>query len=414
MDEIIKGDTTIRYSQISKSNELNQFIKLLTDQIAQLENEIVISSPDLVTRDLDGQFVELNQEIDIETEAVLEGKDFTFGNNVVVQDYQKGLRKIIMDKFFDVTVKFTSNELTQAVEGKQVKVLESMRKALRQKIDTYVAGILKNRTTGFVGTAGTTPTALSTLTAVERMLAVSNAPDMNRNGVMDHYMKEKMLLLDEFKNMQYTGSTAGLVNASLGKKYTLDLYSTNNIPTHTAGTFATGDTTFAVTADGANNSVNTERIPYSVLVITAEDGATSASKTLLEGDLLTYTDDNNVVRQGVVLENAVANGSGVITVKVSKPMPASTTVTAKALTFADHTAGASVRNLFWQKAGIQVVARPIQPYPDKLSISMKTTEGYPLRMSWGSDLNTKTTMLSMDCAVKGVVILPELITTALG
>jgi hypothetical protein len=403
--EIKKGDKVV------KANELVQFEKLLAKEIAYLENNIVISSPELVERDLDSEFVELMDTVSIQVPAILEGKDFTFGDDIVIQDYKNGKINIVMDKFFDVSVKFTQRQLDQALEKGYSKVIRSMSVAIRQKLDTYTAERIKNRTSGFLGTSGTTPDAIGDITGSELLLNLENAPDENRAIVLDSYAKEKLIQLPEYKNLDMTGSTSGLFNSTLGKKFTLQHYSTNNVPTHVAGGFATlAATTYVATCVLANNGLlSGSLIPYSVLTIT-ESGGASVLK-LLAGDIAEFKDDAGNDIQAIVLEDSVAAIAGVVSVKI---LALSVAVSAKALTFPDHTTGASVRNLIWQKTGVTVVARPIQPAEGMKSISMSTEEGYPLRLTYGYDIVKKEMTLSMDTAVKCEVVDTRVVKALLG
>jgi hypothetical protein len=407
------GNSIIQAENIEKGNELNQFVKLLTGEVAHLESNIVMSSPDLISRDLDDQFVDLMDTVEIQIPAVFEGRSFKDGDTITPQDTKKGKVAVTLDEIFDVTVEFSSKELTDAVEAGASTIIRSMTIALRQKIDTYFANVIKNRTSRWIGSAGSTPNAITDLTGAELMLNIVNAPDMDRNLVIDSYAKEKFLQLPEFKNLDVSGSTAGLINSNLGRKFTLNMFTTNNVPVHTAGTYATNGVAHVVTKTGVAKL--DDHTPVTLLTITETSAPTPVDGLLVEGDIFTYVDNASKTRYGIIAETpAGASVAGVISVKVITDLPAGDAVTAKALVFADKTVGGSVRNLIWQKSGVVGVSRPIRPFPDKVSVSLYTPEGYPLRLTWGSDQLTKKNLLSLDTIVKGVVVRPELVKGMLG
>ena len=418
MSEIIEksGRSEIRAFGISKGNELNQFVKLLTNELAHLENNIVISSPQLITRDLDNQFVDLNDTVEIQLPAILRAKNYTDGDEVEIQDVKKSKYRVTLDKYLDVSVAFTTGELTAALEKGESSVIRSMTVAMRQGIDEYIANVIKNRTSGYYGVSGTTPNTIKHLTAMERMLNVENCPNENRVAVIDSFAKEEFLNLEEFKNMQYTGSTAGLFQSSMGSKFTLNMLTTNNVPIHEAGTYATNGVTHTVTR-GANGKLEGSLLPYTPLTIT-EKSTTPVDGILKEGDIFKYEDATGKKYMGVVAldpdESEPTSTSGVITIKCVPAIPEGVVVTDTPLEFADKTTGGSVRNLVWQKSGVYACARPLRPYRNGQSISISSPENYPMRLSWGVDFKTKRTMLSMDMVLKGDVVRPELVKTMLG
>ena len=74
----------------------------------------------------------------------------------------------------------------------------------------------------------------------------------------------------------------------------------------------------------------------------------------------------------------------------------------------------TVKNLAIQKDCVLLAARPLAPYPDRVSVTITTPTGIPLRLSMGSTMNTKKTWISLDCLVKAIVLRPEGVTALLG
>jgi len=414
-----KGDSKIATSRVldaqgaqeieKATNVINQFTKLLSQEMAHLENKIVLSSGDVVMRDLDGEFVEKNKTIEVTIPPVITPVSFTDGDTITPVNYAEQKRAVTLDVMYTADLAFSSDDLTQALERGYSPQIRSCVVGLRQIIDTYMAGIIYKGAYAYGGTSGTTPDGMDDIAGAELLLNLNKAPEENRHFVVDATAKSKLIQLDSFKNFSASGSTEGLRKSSMGEKYGFNMLSTNNIPTHTAGGYtALADVTGTVVV--SNNSTMTDGTPYSSIVLTSSAGTSTA--TLLVGDLMTFENEAGVDQKAIVLETTASAISGVVTAKISPAQTGATT--ANAVTFPDVTARSSVRNLAIQKGAVVLASRPLTPYPDKTSISISTPEGIPLRLTFDSNTLAKTTYISVDCLIKGVVVRPELLATWLG
>ncbi|MCK5606319.1 hypothetical protein KAR91_30745 [Candidatus Pacearchaeota archaeon] len=138
---------------------------------------------------------------------------------------------------------------------------------------------------GYVGTAGTTPFGSTTADAVNarKVLNQQRAPLMNRRGVLDFDAEATALALAEFSDAEKVGSGDVKLTGEIGRKFGIDWYADDDVPTHTAGTLGgTGVDTVA-------KASTAQAVGLKAVVSTV--GATNAM-ALLEGDIITFAGDS--------------------------------------------------------------------------------------------------------------------------
>ncbi len=111
---------------------------------------------------------------------------------------------------------------------------------------------------GYVGTAGTTPFGSAVTDAINLRKALNQqlCPADNRRGVLSFDAEANALALAAFSNFEQTGDMAVKIEGKIGRKFGVDWYADNVVPTHTAGTasgtlinssgVAVGDTSVAI------------------------------------------------------------------------------------------------------------------------------------------------------------------------
>jgi hypothetical protein len=113
---------------------------------------------------------------------------------------------------------------------------------------------------GYTGTAGTTPFAIgagnfpnSPTDAVNlrKTLNKQLAPPDSRRAVLSLDAEANALALPAFANFEQTGDQGVKIEGRLGRKFGLDWYYDQAVPTHTAGTITTGLIAKAATAVAA-------------------------------------------------------------------------------------------------------------------------------------------------------------------
>jgi len=148
---------------------------------------------------------------------------------------------------------------------------------------------------GYAGTAGTTPFA-STVTAAtdaRKVLHQQLAPRMDRRAVLDYTAEANALALSPFSDADKIGTNDIRIEGEVGKKYGIDWYADDAVPTHTRGTVAS-------VAVGSTTAIGASSL-----------GVTGggALGTMTHGDVFTIAGDTQtyVVNATVTIASATTN-----------------------------------------------------------------------------------------------------------
>ena len=400
--DIIKGTT-----EIEKANTINQWTPLLAKAAAKLESMMVVSSEQVVRRDLDTEYKEKSDTVTITVKVPTVASEHSdSGDDAVVYTEQK--RDVKMDYHFQTTVSFTANELTQALSSGRFEVLDSMIDGMVDHLEEYMMDVFYKGSIGYAGEAGATMSDYTDIIEIRTIANKQKMPGRNRTLIVNPDAAGALLGLDQWKNFSASGTTAGLIAADLGSRAGFDIKESSFVPTHT-GAFEALNVTDTVTIVVASNSTMTDGTPYSSAVIT-ESGASSIL-TITKDAIGYLTDDLGVKRYFTVLETTAAAISGVVTAKITA-MPTACTTTV--LVFADKNKTSSVRNLAIQKDCVALVARPLAPFPDIPSVTFNVGTGIPMRLSYQTAQGTSKTNMKLECLCKAIVLRGEGVTTRIG
>lgn len=151
---------------------------------------------------------------------------------------------------------------------------------------------------GYVGTAGITPfgSGVGVLSATNAIATLNRqkCPKATRRAVVDFTCEAQMLALSEFRDVDKSGSNTVAVEGEIGRKYGIDWYSDDSVPTHTAGTAASATT-------------NTAGYAVGVKTITL---ASAGTGTILVGDIITFA--GHTQTYAVTSGDADVSGGGTI------------------------------------------------------------------------------------------------------
>jgi hypothetical protein len=401
-DIVISTDITKGMSEVEKANAINQWTPLLAKAAAKLESQLVLGSEQVVKRDLDTEFKEKNQTVDITVQIPGTATEHSDSGDAAV-DYTEEVRSVKLDHHFQITHTFTAQEMTSGLSSGKMEVIDSMIVSLQEYLESYIMGIIKDRTPTSAGAAGTTLSAYSTLIDLRKAANKNRMPKMNRTLIVGEDAAAALLGLDQWKNFSAAGSTAGLIEADLGRKAGMQIYESSFVKTH-VGSFDALNQTFVGTVVVASNSALTDGTPYSLMEVTEAGGASTLK--VKAGAIGTIVDTASVTHNFVVLEESAAGSSGVVSnVKISPPLK--TAATGGVVTFVDKNKAASVRNVLIQKDCVLLVARPLAPYPDIPSITFNIGTGIPVRLSYQTAQSTSKTTMKMECLVKAIVLRTE-------
>jgi hypothetical protein len=169
------------------------------------------------------------------------------------QDLTASGVEILLNNWKEVRFKLTDKELSYTGEEIINQHIAPAAYALADNIDTALWGLYKDIPTVY-GTAGTTPSAITDLTGVRKLLQNQNVPDDGQR------------YLAAFNtNAGVTSATAGVMfKGTIGDRFGMNVWETQNSPLHTKGTAALttpvctaaiGDTTVTITGTSGSGTL---------------------------------------------------------------------------------------------------------------------------------------------------------------
>ena len=138
---------------------------------------------------------------------------------------------------------------------------------------------------GYQGTAGTTPFGtVSDATGARKLLNKQLCPVDNRRGVLDFDADAKALDLAAFSDAEKTSDGGAVkIEGEIGRKFGINWFADDEVPTHTAGTLVDG----AAAKTMALNE-GTDRAIGDSSGDMDEGAATTAIGTILLGDIVSF------------------------------------------------------------------------------------------------------------------------------
>ena len=173
----------------------------------------------------------------------------------------------------------TSLDMTLNITDFSKQIIEPTMIAFAEQIESDIADLYK-KTPYYSGTPGTTPSALSDISALKKVMTDLKIPG-NKSLVMDSSAEDKMLQLASFANVNQSGTDSVMKEGDLGRRYGMDLSVSQSIKDHTKGTL-TAQT--AIAAKGINAIGAT-----SIVLDDSADGTLVG--TLVVGDIITFAGD---------------------------------------------------------------------------------------------------------------------------
>ena len=277
-------------------------------------------------------------------------------------------------------VNWTSKEKALNIDQFNQQVLDPAMEAIAQKIDADIHKEFYKAIPNFIGASGTTPSTLADFANAALMLNNNKVPVSNRVAVWDPTAHSKFSILDAVVHAEKSGSTAALREGSIGRIQGMENYMTQNVQTHTAGTFT------AVTSP----AVNTLAVVDSYTLV-LKGGA--GTETIKAGDCFYITTGGKKYYYAAAAD--VAAVGGVVSITTTTKVLAAHAVD-NVVTFPDKTAGGHVANLAFIKNSCAFVSRPLEIPTGGASGYSANFEGIGLRVVAGYDITHKTEILSID------------------
>lgn len=252
--------------------------------------------PRLVNSDYSTDAAKFGSTIDVPVPTVQSASDVT-PSQVPPAPASKAMTtvQIPLDKWKKTEFHLTDKELGEIDRNQSfypMQAAEAIR-ALANQVNSDIFANYKG-VYGYTGTAGTTPFAIGSgnfaapptdATNLRKVLNQQVCPLGNRRAVLDFSAGANALSLPAFSNVQDAGDSGPKILGSMGRKFGIEWYEDDIVPTHTAGTITTGLIAKAATAQAAGLTT--------IVATTAASTGACALKTgdiiLFAGDTQTYT-----------------------------------------------------------------------------------------------------------------------------
>ncbi|NLD59239.1 MAG: P22 coat protein [Clostridiales bacterium] len=346
--------------------------------------------PTLMHRDFSEDFHGYGDAIRVRKPVALEAADFDEASGVTYQDMVEDTVEVTLDHIATVDARATAIETATSIDDLNRVFVDPAAAALAEKINRDGLSLYKDVFTA-IGTAGTTPGALSDIAAARRQLNLNRAPNYGRAAVWDAEADAKFTALDALINAEKSGSTLALREGAIGRVYGIDNYMSQSVHQHKTGiTAAAGvKVSSAVSAGATQLSLS----------------GTQLAGKLVRGDLIRIGGKH----YAVTADSAAASGNAIANVKVAPALP-DILANAEVVLVGNHTA-----NLAFHPMAFAYVTRPLAN-PDGQGVMSYVTSfnGISLRVTRGYDQQYKRSTYSMDVLYGFKAVYPELAVRVLG
>ncbi|MBQ2278840.1 MAG: hypothetical protein II333_09745 [Clostridia bacterium] len=202
---------------------------ILTPDIIAREALMVLRNnavmPKLVHRDYSSEFVAgVGNTITIRKPATFTANEF--GEEIQIQDATESGVSVKMDKHLDVSFSVTSEQMALDIADFSEQLLVPAMQAFADKVDTYLLGLSSGITNVIDHASG----AITPEDLVDARAMINKAPLANRYAVVSTTAEADLLKTELFVSAEKVGDNGtALREASLGRKFGMDIYSDQNI-----------------------------------------------------------------------------------------------------------------------------------------------------------------------------------------
>ncbi|MBR2832057.1 MAG: P22 coat protein [Oscillospiraceae bacterium] len=340
--------------------------------------------PNLIYKDFSDTFTSLGDTIRVRKPVVLEASEFDAASGVTAQDITEQTVSVKLDRIATVDVELSAFEGAMNVRSLAEQFLEPAAAALAKKINSDGLELYKD-VAAYTGTAGTTPSALSDMAAVRKLMNKNGVPTDRRCALWDADADAALVQIPAIVSAEKSGSTQALRSGSMGRIMGLDNYMSQAVKTHAGGSVTGSPVLSAKAAAGATF--------FSV------SGAASGS-TVKKGDLLLMGGHSYTVTRDAGLDSEA--------VHVYPPVREEQALGTE-LTFIQS----GVQNLAFHPMAFAFVCRPLSQ-PAGVESYTTSYNGVSLRVCRGYDMKYKKETLSMDVLYGFKTVYPELAVRCLG
>lgn len=354
--------------------------------------------PNLIYKDYSEEYVNgKGATIQVKKPVKLIASEFDETNGTSAQDVKEESVDVTLDKLATVDVEFGAIQRATNVDDLNRLFLEPAAVALAEKINADGLGLAFDIKT-VVGTAGTTPSDLTALSAVRKQLNIQKVPVAGRVAIWDPEADAKFTTIPAIVNAEKSGSTSALREGSIGRVFGLDNYMAQGVKTITGGSLTAGGT--GATGVKVKTAIAAGSESNQIVLVSNATASGTLSGSVKKGDIATIDGKNYLVTA-----NATAD-SNEITIKIDTAIAVAQNTAVTLL--GNHTA-----NIAFNPQAFAFVTRPLVA-PAGVESYVTSYNGITLRVVRGYDMQYKKEMLSMDVLYGYKTMYPELATRVLG
>ena len=189
-----------------------------------LRNNAVMAN--LVHRDYSDEFAgAVGDEITVRKPATFVANEYT--GSIQVQDATESGVTVKLDKHLDVSFAVTAKQMTLDIADFSKQLLVPAMQAFADKVDKYLIALEAEATSRHPHATGVI--APADLVAARKFLTENAAPLADRRFVVGATAEADLLGNELFVSAEKVGDTATLKEASLGRKFGMDIYVDQNI-----------------------------------------------------------------------------------------------------------------------------------------------------------------------------------------
>ena len=150
-----------------------------------------------------------------------------YNGSINVQDANETSVSVVMDKLLDVSFAVTSKQMSMDIADFSAQLLVPAMQAFNDKIDKMLIALESEATSRHAHASGVI--APADLIAARKFLTENAAPMSERRFVIGANAEADLLGNELFVSAEKVGDTAALKEASLGRKFGMDIYVDQNV-----------------------------------------------------------------------------------------------------------------------------------------------------------------------------------------
>ena len=357
------------------------------EALLRLRNNLVMRQ--LVYNNHSNEFANVGDTIQVRKPATFTANEWA--GSTSTQNIVEDNVLVKLDKVADVSVNVTAKELALNIQDFGFQIVEGAMQALAQKIDEDIMGLYKYipyRGTG--GTPGSLPNALACVADARATLNTQKVPFSNRYMVLSPATEANLLVLDAIAGAEKSGSTQALREANMGRIMGFDMYMSQNVMSHSRGTWESQSPQVSGTPDAGSTTWTVKNL-------------TQSNHSINVGDMFTinqFDKTYTVVGKPVTASEA---SSTTHEIDVWPPLEAAGVDGAAITVLANH-----VANLAFHKHAFAFVNRPLALPMGGAQGAVENFEGLSVRVTMGYEMSEKRNNISFDILYGVKTLQPEL------